>query len=82
MSKKKENKEPKQYKAIEKQPQVVGEPMVSYSYGTRNTEEYLEEIPEDTMRMLIDIAMDDFKSGRCIPNSQIYAQIKEKMGWK
>lgn len=82
MSKKKENKDPKQYKAIEEQPQAVGEPMVSYSYGIRNTEEYLEEIPKDTMRMLIDMAMDDFKSGRCIPHSQIDAQIKERMGWK
>lgn len=82
MSKKEEKKNSKQYKIIEEQPQVVGEPMVSYGYGTCSAEEYLKKVPEDSIRMLIDIALDDFKSGRCTPHSQIDARIKERMGWK
>lgn len=61
---------------------MVGEPIASYSYGICNAEEHLEKVPENTMRMLIDIALDDFKAGRCTPHSQIDAWIKGRMGWK
>ena len=40
------------------------------------------KIPEETMRTLIDSAIDDYEMGRCTPHSQMDIWVKERMGWK
>lgn len=86
MDKKKENKkeqnDPKRYKKIEESSQVVGEPMVAYGAMVRHVEDYLEAIPVETMRTLVDLALEDCEKGLCTPHSQMDAWIKERMGWK
>ena len=56
--------------------------MAVYNSTVRSAEEYLEMIPEETMRILIDSAIDDYEMGRCTPHSQMDIWLKERMGWK
>ena len=73
---------PKYYPEKEEQSQKVSEPMAVYNSTVRSADEYLEMIPEATMRILIDSAIDDYKMGRCTPHSQMDIWVKERMGWK
>ncbi len=66
----------------EGQSQKVNEPMAVYNSTVRSAEEYLEMIPEETMRILIDSAIDDYKMGRCTSHSQMDIWVKDRMGWK
>ena len=79
---KKKLDKPKYYSEKGEQLQKVSEPMAVYNSTVRSAEEYLEMIPEETMRILIDSAIDDYEMGRCTPHSQMDIWVKERMGWK
>lgn len=72
----------KPYKESVEKSQTVSEPMVVYGAVERNAEDYLEDIPQDTMQSLVDLAIEDYEMGRCTPHSQMDSWIKERMGWK
>ncbi|WP_274972443.1 hypothetical protein [Bacteroides fluxus] len=72
----------KPYKGSVEKSQTVSEPMVAYGAVERNAEDYLKDIPQDTMQSLVDLAIEDYEMGRCTPHSQMDSWIKERMGWK
>lgn len=72
----------KPYKESVEKSQTVSEPMVAYGAVERNAEDYLKDIPQDTMQSLVDLAIEDYEMGRCTPHSQMDSWIKERMGWK
>ena len=72
----------KPYKEDVKKTQAVNEPMVAYGAVERNVEDYLKDIPQDTMQSLVNLAIEDYEMGRCTPHSQMDSWIKERMGWK
>lgn len=72
----------KPYKEIVKQSQTVSEPMIAYGAMGHNVEDYLKAVPKETIRSLVDLAIEDYKMGRCTPHSQMDSWIKERMGWK
>lgn len=72
----------KSYKGSVDKSQTVSEPMVAYGAVERNAEDYLKDIPQDTMQSLVDLAIEDYEMGRCTPHSQMDSWIKERMGWK
>lgn len=74
----------KPYKEEAEKPQVnhVDEPMLAYGTMVRNAEDYLKDIPQETMQSLVDLAIEDYEMGRCTPHSQMDAWIKGRMGWK
>ncbi len=42
---------------------------------------FVKTIPQDVLQTAAALAHEDFKNGRCIPQSQIKDYIKQKMGW-
>lgn len=61
----------KPYKESVEKSQTVSEPMVAYGAVERNAEDYLKDIPQDTMQSLVDLAIEDYEMGRCTPHSQM-----------
>lgn len=52
--------------------------MAVYNSTIRSAEEYLEAIPEETMRALVDLSIEDYKLERCTPHSELDVWIKER----
>lgn len=44
-------------------------------------ENFVQTIPADVLRTAATLAHEDFKNGKCIPQSQIKDYIKAEMGW-
>ena len=60
----------------------VNEPMGVYGAMEHPAKDYLKRIPQDTMRALVDLSVEDYEMGLCTPHSQMDSWIKERMGWK
>lgn len=75
-------KKGKTYQKEEKLPQSRQESVVTYGIVACSVEDYLNAIPEDTMRSLIDLSLEHYRHGRCTPQIQMDSWIKNRMGWK
>lgn len=70
------------YEENQEKPQAVNEPMVVYGTMECYAKDYLKGIPQETMQSLVDLAIEDYEMGHCIPHSQMGSWMKERMGWK
>ncbi|WP_018336416.1 hypothetical protein [Butyricimonas synergistica] len=75
-------KKGKTYQKAEEQPQSLHEPVATYGIVACSVDDYLNAIPENTMRSLIDSSLEDFHHGRCTSHSRLDSWIKDRMGWK
>ena len=75
------NKE-KTYQKAGELPRSLHEPVAMYGVVACSVDDYLNAIPEDTMRSLIDLSLDDFRHGRCTSHLQLDSWIENRMGWK
>lgn len=72
----------KLHKEDEEKLQAVNESMVAYGAVVHSAEDYLKDIPQDTMQALVDLAIEDYEMGCCTPHSQMASWLKKRMGWK